>query len=290
MDVGDNKSLFPDGQLQVNRLSAEFRPIRGAEVGLVISHLFERPGPRARRLVEAAGLWSLRNPVEPDWLAGRERRRIFHWGLGPVLADFQREFIRQGLPRLLAEGRVELFSFDLGPAARSHSGLLPMSAPLGPEAIRRHSERALRLIRRHYQGPLAVENYNYYPTGLYGHITEPAFIRDYLKEFGLGLALDLAHGAVTAHNQGRDPEDYFEELPLEKVVELHISAPWLPRPSGLWAVDAHRVPGEREWGWLLKLLKSGRISPSTPVFIEYYRDLGKLGRAQARLIELIGRG
>lgn len=262
-----------------------------AEPGLVISHLFEGPGPRARRLAEAAEIWSLRNPAEPGWLAGRAGRRIFHWGLGPVLADFQREFTRQGLPELLAGGRVELFSFDLGPAARRHSGPLPLSAPLSAGAILRHSERALKFIRRHYQGPLAAENYNYYPTGLYGHITEPAFIRDYLAEFDLGLTLDLAHGAVSAHNQGRDPAGYFEELPLERVVELHVSAPWLPpRRSGLWAADAHRAPGEREWGWLDKLLKSGRISDSTPVFIEYYRDLGKLEIAQARLAELIGRG
>lgn len=260
-----------------------------AEVGLVISHLFKRPTALRLLLADAAEVWSLREPVEPSWLAGRGGRRIFHWGLGPVLADFGREFIRQDLPRLLAEGRVELFSFDLGPAARHHSGLLPLSAPLGAEAIRRHSEQALKLIRCHYQGPLAVENYNYYPTGLYGHITEPAFIQNYLEEFGLGLVLDLAHGAVTAHNQGRAPEDYFEDLPLERVVELHISAPWLPSRAGLWAVDAHQVPGEREWIWLDKLLKSGRISDSTPVFIEYYRDLGKLEKAQARLIEVIGR-
>lgn len=261
-----------------------------AEPGLVISHLFERPGPRRLRLAGTARVWSLRDPAEPGWLARQEGRRIFHWGLGPVLADFQKEFIRQGLHRHLASGRVELFSFDLGPSARRHCGPLPLSAPLGPEAIRRHSERALKFIRRYFQGPLAVENYNYYPTGLYGHITEPEFIRNYLDEFGLGLVLDLAHGAVSAHNQGRDPEVYFQELPLEKVVELHISRPWLPRSKGLWAVDAHQAPGEREWVWLDNLLKNSRISDSTPVFIEYYRDLGKLEKAQSRLIEIIGRG
>ncbi len=254
--------------------------------GLVISHLFRRRSPRAERLAEASGLWSLRRLPEPDWLAGRPRRRTFHWGLGPVLADFQKTFLAEGLDRYLAEHPVELFSFDLGPAARRHQGILPLARPLGPAAIRRHTEAALRFIRRFYQGPLAVENYNFYPTGLYGHITEPAFIRDFLAEFGLGLVLDLAHGAVTAHNQGRRPEDYFAELPLERTTEIHVSRPWLPPIPGVWAVDAHAAPEAREWAWLAGVLKSGRVPAAAPVFIEFYGDLAKLAQALAALAAL----
>jgi hypothetical protein len=259
----------------------------GADLGGVISHLFRSRSPRAARLLEEAGLWSFRRTPEPDWLAGRPGRRLFHWGLGPVTAGFQKAFAAQGLDRYLAERPVELFSFDLGPAARRHQGILPLSRPLGPTALRRHTEAALRFVRRFYRGPLAAENYNFYPTGLYGHITEPAFIRRYLEEFGLGLALDLAHGAVTAHNLGRRPEDYFAELPLERVMEIHVSRPWLPPVPGVWAADAHALPAAREWAWLAGVLRSGRCPKAAPVFIEYYGDLGRLVRAQADLAALI---
>lgn len=257
------------------------------KAGLVISHLFRRPAPLVRRLAEEAEVWSVRRLPEPGWLAGHTKKRVFHWDLGPTLADFQKAFLAEGLDRYLAENDIELFSFDLGPSARGHLGILPLSKPLGREAIFRHSAKGLTFIRKFYQGPLAVENYNYYPTGLYEHITEPDFIREYLEEFGFGLALDLAHGAVTAHNTGLTPEEYFEALPLEKVRELHISRPFLPPSPRLFAADAHRGPGSREWAWLEGLKK--RLAPA-PVFIEYYKNAAALGRLQARLTAILQSG
>ena len=251
------------------------------EAGLIISHLFKRPTPLLSRLADEAPVWSIRRLPEPAWLAGRAKRRIFHWGLGPVLKDFQKSFLAEGLDRYLAENRVELFSFDLGPAARRHLGLLPLSPPLGRAAIFRETASAVAFIRKFYQGPLAVENYNYYPTGLYEHITEPDFIREFLEKFGFGLVLDLAHGAVTAHNKGLRPLDYFEALPLEKVAEVHISRPALPASPKLPAADAHLGPGPREWGWLAALLEKKKVS--APVFIEYYKSTAVLSRLQARL-------
>lgn len=252
-----------------------------AELGLVISHHFSRQTPRLRRLAQEAPVWSIRRAEEPSWLPPGHQK-TFHWGLGPVLADFERAFIYQGLDKYLGQAEVALFSFDLGPSATYHEGILPLAPPLGPSAIKKHTEAALKFIRRYYQGPLAVENYNFYPTGLYNHITEPGFIQAYLDEFGLGLVLDLAHAAVTTHNQGRDLMSYLEELPLEKTVEVHLSRPWLPARAALWAVDQHQPPQEREWAWL-DILKNPRVPQSVPVFVEYYRDLGKLEKAQRHL-------
>lgn len=262
-----------------------------AEPGLVISQLLARPSPRAVRLLEGAAVWSLRRVPEPAWLWGRPRRRSFHWGLGPVSGDFRRAFLAQGLDRYLAESRPELFSFDLGPAARSHQGILPLSRPLRPAEIFRRSRAGLDFVRRYYEGPLAAENYNFYPTGLYGPVADPEFIGRYLEEFDLGLVLDLAHAAVSAHNLGLEPEAYFRALPLERTRELHLSRPHLPSEPGLWAVDAHQAPSAREWRWLENVLKSGRLPEAVPVFVEYYRDLGKLIPAQEHLAGLLaGRG
>jgi len=261
-----------------------------AEAGLVISHLLAAPSRAGRRLAEAQGRWSLRGRP-PAWLEslGQGGRKLsFHWSRGPVEADFRPAFKREGLARLLAETEVELFSFDLGPGARNREGPFPCSRALPAAALRRHTEAALKIIRAHYQGPLAAENYNYYPTGLYGRVTEPAFIRAYLEEFGMGLVLDLAHARVTAHNLGLDPAAYLDDLPLEKTWELHLSRPWLPRPaSGLLAVDAHLAPGPEEWQLLVNTLKNPRLPERVPVFVEYYGNLSKLELAQSRLDELL---
>ncbi|MDR1922354.1 MAG: DUF692 family protein, partial [Candidatus Adiutrix sp.] len=147
-----------------------------------------------------------------------------------------------------------------------------------------HTADAVGFIRRFYRGPLAAENYNYYPTGLYNQVTEPAFIADYLREFDLGLALDLAHGAVTAANLGERPESYFAALPLARTAELHLSRPFLPAPgSGLMAADAHGAPGAREWNWLAFVIGNKEFPAAVPVFVEYYRDLDKLEEMQKRL-------
>jgi len=259
------------------------------EAGLVISHLLAAPTRLGRRLAEARGPWSLRGRP-PAWLGdlSRNRRLSFHWGRGPVEADFRSAFRREGLDRLLAETPVELFSFDLGPGARRRAGPFPCSRPLPAAALRRHTETALKFIRRHYQGPLAAENYNYYATGLYGMVTEPDFIRAHLAEFDLGLVLDLAHARVTAHNLGLDPAAYLMALPLERTAEIHLSRPWLPPPaSRLQAADAHESPGEEDWRILRNILENPRLPEKAPVFVEYYGNLSKLGLAQNRLEALI---
>lgn len=258
-----------------------------AEAGLVISHLFEKPWPGRRALVASCGRWSLRRLPPPVWLPTGSRAS-FHWGLGTVQSDFIPAFRRHGLEWSLAEYQMELFSFDLGPAARRYQGIAPLSRPLGEAEILQRSAKALAVVRKSYLGPLAVENYNYYPTGLYELVTEPEFIARFLAEFSLGLVLDLAHAAVTAHNRGLDFWDYLESLPLEKTVEIHLSRPWLPPLKRLWAVDAHAVPGRQQWLWLQRLLQSGRLPEDTPVFVEYYRDFGKLKKAQESLSLRLG--
>ena len=260
------------------------------EAGLVISHLLAAPSRIGRRLAEARGPWSLRGRP-PAWLGGlgQNRRLSFHWGRGLVEADFQPAFRREGLARLLAETPVELFSFDLGPAARRSAGPFPCSLPLPKTALRRHTEAAMKFIRRHYQGPLAAENYNYYPTGLYGPVTDPDFIRDHLAEFDLGLVLDLAHARVTAHNLGLNPAAYLTALPLERTAEIHLSRPWLPPPAGrLQAADAHEAPGPEDWRILSDILENPRLPGGVTVFVEYYGNLSKLESAQSRLEKLLG--
>ncbi len=254
-----------------------------AELGLVISHRFKTWSPAALRLATAATIWSLRSFPEPLWLAAQKRRRIFHWGLGTSLDNFHHRFKKEGLDHLLSEKEVELFSFDLGPAAGRHLGVWPVGKAFSQEEILRRLEAAVGMIRKFYSGPLAVENYNFYPTGLYHKVTEPQFIARCLAEFDLGLTLDLAHAAVTAHNLNCFLSDYLAALPLEKTVELHLSRPQRSLPTPFWALDAHRAPKNQEWLHLKNILKTRRLPKSVRVFIEYYGNLSKLEEAQAQL-------
>jgi len=238
---------------------------------LPISHLIEKGSPTARELMERADVLEFRRPVLPPEIEAKPA--VFHSGLGLVQAEFIPSFKRERLADFLKEIRAELFSFDLGPACRKNFSVLPLSRTLSPDQIKRESRKALDHIRRFYDGPLAAENYNYYPTGLYESVCRPDFIATYLEEFELGLVLDLAHAAVSAVNLKIDLQDYLLELPLDRTVEVHLSRPYFhPRMP----VDAHAGPQAEDFDRLAFVLK--RLPKVGPVLVtlEYYRDLRKM--------------
>jgi uncharacterized protein (UPF0276 family) len=88
--------------------------------------------------------------------------------------------------------------------------------------------------------PLLLENYNYHPTNAYEYVCEPATFSELIAAIGCGMLLDLAHAQISAFNMGwADPRAYLEQLPLDKVREIHINHPYnddgnpvLPRSAG----------------------------------------------------------
>jgi uncharacterized protein (UPF0276 family) len=232
-----------------------------------------------------AEILEVKNPSPPPWLP-RHLPIVFHWGYGIAEDDFKEHFPPVG--DYLKNSTPSLFSCDLGPSARRHEGILPLSPTLGKKEIFERSQINLDLLRSRYEGPVALENYNYYPTGLYNLVCTPDFIGEFLEKFNLGLVLDLAHAAITAVNMGLDPFVYLEKLPLDKVMEIHISKPYLPEEPGRLGVDTHEAPEEREWSWLAFTLDRIRKFKNKPlVLIEYYKDLSKLRHSMERLAQIL---
>jgi uncharacterized protein (UPF0276 family) len=252
-----------------------------AFLGLPVSHLFDHANPRVNDLLEMADVLEVKNPSPPAWLPDGPPR-VFHWGYGIAEDDFKEQLPPVG--DYLLEARPSLFSCDLGPSARRHEGIIPTSPILGKKAIYARALANMRLLRTVYDGPVGFENYNFYPTGLYNLVCDPDFIAEFLDKFDAGLILDLAHAAISAVNMGFDPFYYLERLPLEKVVEIHVSRPKLPSESGRLGIDTHEYPEEREWAWLSFVLKRVRKAGLKPiVLIEYYKDLKILKECMIRL-------
>ncbi|MDR2406426.1 MAG: DUF692 family protein [Deltaproteobacteria bacterium] len=260
---------------------------RIAFIGLPVSHLFDRSNPTVHELIGMAEVLEVKNPSPPTFLP-QDMPKIFHWGYGIVEDDF-----KEHLPPVmeyLQSSNARLFSCDLGPSARRHEGILPTSPILGKKAIYERSKINMLLLREGYDGPVGLENYNFYPTGLYNQVCDPVFIAEFLEKFDAGLILDLAHAAISAVNMGFDPFYYFERLPLEKVVEIHVSRPLLPTEPGKLGVDTHEYPEEREWSWLSFVLERTMKANLKPiVLIEYYKDLTILKSSMERMIELVER-
>jgi uncharacterized protein (UPF0276 family) len=228
-----------------------------------------------------ADVLEVKNPDPPSFLPP-EIPRVFHWGYGVVEDDFKDQF--PPVKAHLEATRPALFSCDLGPSARRHEGVMPLSPILGAKAIRERAKSNMKLLRTAYDGPVGLENYNFYPTGLYNLVCDPDFIAEFLEKFNAGLVLDLAHAAISAVNMGFDPFYYLERLPLEKVVEIHVSRPYLPAEPRRLGVDTHEYPEEREWAWLSFVLERTRRAGLKPiVLIEYYKDLEILKESMLRL-------
>lgn len=75
--------------------------------------------------------------------------------------------------------------------------------------------------------PLLLENYNYHPTNAYEYVCEPDTFSILIQAIGCGVLLDLAHAQISAFNMGwKDPREYLEALPLDKVREIHTNHPY----------------------------------------------------------------
>ncbi|MDR2353176.1 MAG: DUF692 family protein [Deltaproteobacteria bacterium] len=258
---------------------------RSAFVGLPVSHLFDKSNPTTHELIGMAEVLEVKNPNPPSFLP-KEMPKVFHWGYGIAEDDFKEHF--PPVKEYLESAKPSLFSCDLGPSARRHEGILPTSPILGKKAIYERSKLNMKLLRTAYDGPVGLENYNFYPTGLYNQICDPDFMAEFLDKFNAGLILDLAHAAISAVNMGFDPFYYLERLPLDKVVEIHVSRPQLPTEPGKLGVDTHEYPEAREWSWLTFVLERTRKFNLKPiVLIEYYKDMEKLKECMLEMIKIL---
>lgn len=183
----------------------------------------------------------------------------------------------------------------------------PFSASLSRETALANIVRNARTLAAALPVSLLLENIPLYPNVAHLHVCEPEFITEVLNLTDCGLLLDLAHARVTASVLGMDVHAYLEALPLERVVELHLSG---PRPVGslsperrqrFWLnactvidrltfsdgclVDAHEPMQEADYALLAWTL--ARCQPQA-ISLEYYRDPSALREQLERLGAMIG--
>jgi hypothetical protein len=238
---------------------------------LPLSDLLEKNTRLGQELLALADVLEFRQPRTAPHIP--DKPQVFHWGYGLVQTEFSTTFQKAGLGEFLAQSGCRLFSFDLGPACRKSKYIMPTSRVLRAAEILDISARTLDDVRRAYDGALAAENYNYYPTGMYEHVCRPDFIGRFLERMDLGLVLDIAHAVVSADNLKLDRMAYIRELPLDRVVEIHVSR---PRRFGPIMADFHAAPQKEDFDFLASVLHMLPSTDEVLVAIEYYRDLKKL--------------
>jgi len=241
---------------------------------LPVSHLIDRenyssiPGIKALEYKEVGPIF------------GNELERIFHSNYGIMQKEFIGYF--NGIVDFLNGNKFLLFSFDFGPAVEKVSVkdhyYVTESRILSKTEIQDKISENLDYVKKKFRGILAVENLNYFPTPAYEHVCEPDFLRHVIEGAGLYLVLDIAHAKISAHNLGYDVRQYLSSLPLDRVREVHLSAPGIK--GDVWR-DLHDEPGDDEYA-LLDFVRAKTVH-GFYVTVEYYKDLAVLAGIYAAL-------
>jgi uncharacterized protein (UPF0276 family) len=103
--------------------------------------------------------------------------------------------------------------------------------------------RNIEKVKKRIATPLILENITYniqYPSS---EMSETAFIRKLLGQTDCGLLLDVTNLYINSKNLGFNWKDYLDELPLERVVQLHFVG---SHRNGSWLIDAHADSVEDE--------------------------------------------
>ena len=105
------------------------------------------------------------------------------------------------------------------PNAHYHD-LLPL--PYTKEVIDYVAERA-RIIQDFLEIPFALENLSSYVSFNSNQMTEWEFYSAVVEKADIFMMLDVNNIYVSSRNHNFDPKDYYENIPLERVIQIHLA-------------------------------------------------------------------
>lgn len=111
--------------------------------------------------------------------------------------------------------------------------LLPL--PFTFEAVNHIAERA-RTVQEYTGRPFLLENISFYMQMPGSQMTETQFIREIVEKADCGLLLDVNNVYVNSINHKFDAKEYIDQLPLERVVQMHVAG---HKKIGNYIIDTH---------------------------------------------------
>lgn len=186
-------------------------------------------------------------------------------GSDPVDWDYVDDIAR--IARLTGPALVSDHLCFTSHAGSHYHDLLPL--PFSDEAVH-HVAGRIGQIQDFLGRRLLVENVSAYLRAE-APLSEAQFLAAVCAEADCGLLLDVNNLYVNQVNLGLDAAQALENLPLERVQEVHLAG---FEDKGSYLIDAHNNPvSEPVWGLFTELL--GRL-PGVPVCIEWDNDIPEL--------------
>ena len=150
-----------------------------------------------------------------------------------------------------------------------------------PQRATRRLIRQVNRLTRAIRTPVLLENTPPFPFEGYDFEARPERITEVLERTGCGFVLDTGHARVSAAVLGIDVHDYVKRLPLDRVLQVHISG---PRVRDGRLVDAHEPLQEVDYTLLDFLL--ARTYPQV-ITLEYIREREALQEQLYRLRDIL---
>jgi len=123
-------------------------------------------------------------------------------------------------------------------------------------------EGNLERLRKRFTTPIIVENSPQYFAVPGSTMTMPEFIAETVRRCDVSLLLDITHFLIMTSNMGYDPEEAAAALPLDRVVEVHMSG--MSLQSGRWWDDHSAPVPDAAFDFLATI--ADRLSPSAVTF------------------------
>jgi len=152
-----------------------------------------------------------------------------------------------------------------GVSGRYGHDLYPI--PFTEEALR-HVARRVCQVQDYLEAPLVLENPSTYLQFQGSTLGEAEFIAALLEESDAGLLLDVNNVYVNAQNHGFDAFAYLKQLPLARVVQLHVAGH--SQAEG-YLSDTHSAPVAPEVWALLE--HAVRLGARAPLLVEWDADI-----------------
>jgi uncharacterized protein (UPF0276 family) len=118
------------------------------------------------------------------------------------------------------------------PGAHYHD-LLPL--PYTKEVINYVAERA-RIVQDYLELPFALENLSSYVSYRCDEMTEWEFYSAVVEKADIYMMLDVNNIYVSSRNHGFDPKEYYMNVPLQRVLQIHLAG---HTDCGDYVLDTH---------------------------------------------------
>lgn len=125
------------------------------------------------------------------------------------------------------------------PGAHYHD-LLPL--PYTKEVIKYVAERA-RIVQDYLELPFALENLSSYVAFTLDEMPEWDFYSEVVEQADIYMMLDVNNIYVSSRNHGFEPKTYYQNVPLDRVIQIHLAG---HRDFGDYVLDTHDHPVRNE--------------------------------------------